>query len=31
MIYADMYGESDHGVVLAHGGRFKRLVRRIRG
>src|ERR1039458_3307142 len=24
MIYADMYGESDHGVVLAHGGRFKK-------
>lgn len=24
LIYADMYGKSDRGVVLAHGGRFKR-------
>jgi pimeloyl-ACP methyl ester carboxylesterase len=24
LIYADMYGKGDRGVVLAHGGRFKR-------
>jgi dienelactone hydrolase len=24
LIYADMYGKSDRGVVLAHGGRFKK-------
>jgi len=25
LIYADMYGKSERGVVLAHGGRFKKI------
>ncbi len=24
LVYADMYGKGDHGVVLAHGGRFNK-------
>jgi len=24
LIYADMYGKGNRGVVLAHGGRFKK-------
>ena len=24
LIYADLYGTGDHGVVLAHGGRFNK-------
>ena len=24
LVYADMYGEGEHGVVLAHGGRFNK-------
>jgi len=24
LIYADLYGKGDHGVVLAHGGRFNK-------